>query len=111
DDTVAEILEALSERYVQGLSVLGGDPLEPENEPEVARLLAAVRERFGDSKDIWLWTGRKHERVKDSPALAYVDVLVDGPFHEKERIDAKRAWRGSANQRVIRLRQPQAGPA
>lgn len=103
DETLATLVKALEEPYVGGLSLLGGDPLEPRNESEVLRIVKTVREKFGTSKTIWLWTGRKHEKVSNSPVLAYVDVLVDGPFIEHLKVKEKGVWFGSSNQRVIRL--------
>lgn len=106
EETQRKILKALADPYVNGLSLLGGDPLEPENESELVRLAEAVRERFGDSKTIWVWTGRRHERVADSPLLALADVVVDGPFVESKKVTEKGCWFGSTNQRVIELRRP-----
>lgn len=100
-ETVETILKALSEPYVRGLSLLGGDPLEPENEPVLLDLVNAVRAKFGDKKDIWMWTGRVYGKVKDSPLVHAVDVLIDGPFVEKLLTHEKNAWRGSTNQRII----------
>lgn len=103
EETQAKILEALSEKYVAGLSLLGGDPMEPENEPTLVELAKAVRERFGDAKTIWVWTGRRHEKLADSPLLALSDVVVDGPFVESRKVTEKGLWYGSSNQRVIEL--------
>ena len=103
DETLATLLKALEEDFVEGLSLLGGDPLEPENRDEVLRMVRAVRERFGSTKTIWLWTGRRHEKVADCPVLEYVDVLVDGPYVEKLKVHEKGCWFGSSNQRVIPL--------
>ncbi len=101
DETRERILTALAEPYVKGLSLLGGDPLEPENEPVLLELVRAVRERFGGSKDIWLWTGRVYEKVKTSELVQAVDVLVDGPFVQKQLLTEKGRYCGSANQRII----------
>ena len=65
--------------------------------------MQAVREKFGTAKTIWLWTGRRHERVADCPVLEHVDVLVDGPYVEKLKVHEKGCWFGSSNQRVIPL--------
>lgn len=104
DETLATILTALEEPFIEGLSLLGGDPLEPENQPDILRIVKAVRERFGDTKTIWLWTGRRHEKVVDLPIMAYLDTLVDGPYVEKLHVTQKGAWFGSSNQRVIALK-------
>ena len=104
DATRARILKDLEEDYVAGLSLLGGDPLEPENVEALTELCRAVREKFGDSKTIWLWTGRRYEHVKDLPIFKYVDNVVDGPFVQKLKIETKGSWFGSSNQRVISIR-------
>ncbi len=103
EETLEALLRALADPFVEGLSILGGDPLEPENEPEVLRIVRSVRERFGSSKTIWLWTGRRFEKVARSPVFDFVDVVVDGPFVERLKICDPCAWRGSSNQRVIEI--------
>ncbi len=100
-ETQAQILKDLEEDYVDGLSLLGGDPLEEENLPVVTQLCKAVREKFGNTKTIWLWTGRRYEKVQDLEIMQYVDTIVDGPFVEKLKVDTKGSWFGSSNQRVI----------
>ncbi len=99
EDTV---LEALSPSWIQGLSILGGEPMEPENQEALLPFLRKVKAVFPD-KDIWLYTGNCLEDVAQSPLLSYVDVVVDGPFLEDER-DAGLAFRGSRNQRIIDLK-------
>lgn len=94
-----ELMDALAKPEIQGLSVLGGDPLEPENIPVVEDICKKVRAWF-PQKDIWLWTGRMWEDVKDLTLFYDVDVLVDGPFIEEQK-DLRLKYRGSANQRVI----------
>lgn len=102
EETVEKILKALDEPFIRGLSLLGGDPMEPENEPTLVELVKRVRERFGDTKDVWVWTGRRHERIKDRPLMQYVDVLIDGPFVERLKL-TEPGWFGSSNQRIIPL--------
>ena len=102
DETLNTLLEALREPYVDGLSLLGGDPLEPYNEALLERICSLGRDRFPD-KTIWLWTGRKYEEVKDKPIMKYVDVLVDGPFIEKFKTNEQGKYYGSSNQRVITI--------
>lgn len=103
EETKDQILKALQEDFVRGLSLLGGDPLEPENVKELTELCKAVREKFGSQKDIWLWTGRRYEKVRDLEIFKYVDTVVDGPFIEKLKVDTKGSWFGSSNQRVIAI--------
>lgn len=102
DEGVQErILKALEEDFVEGLSLLGGDPLEPENVETLTELCRAAREKFGNKKSIWLWTGRTYEKVQNLPIFQYVDTVVDGPFIEKLKVEKKGCWFGSSNQRVI----------
>lgn len=112
EETEAEILDALNHDYIQGLTLLGGEPFEPDNQRVLVGLLRRVRELF-PQKDIWSYTGfvydrdlipggRRHIEVTDE-MLSLIDVLVDGPFIlEKKNISL--SYRGSENQRVIDLR-------
>ena len=112
-ETEDEIIEALKPDFIQGLTLLGGEPFEPENQEVLVTLLRRVRKELPD-KDIWSYTGhvlendllpgkRKHTEVTDE-MLSMIDVLVDGPFvFEKKNISL--AFRGSENQRVINLKE------
>ena len=99
--TEDEILEALRPSWIQGLSLLGGEPMEPENQAALLPFLKRVRRELPE-KDIWLSSGYTFEDLRDQPLLKLVDVLVDGPFL-KDRKDAGLAFRGSGNQRIIPL--------
>ena len=101
-ETEDEIIKALRPSWIQGLSILGGDPMEPENQSVLLPFLRRVKEELPE-KDVWLYTGYLLERVGTSPLLSYTDVVVDGPFIEAEK-DAALAFRGSRNQRIIQLR-------
>ena len=101
-ETEDEIIEALRPSWIQGLSILGGEPMEPENEAALIPFLERVRAEL-PGKDIWLYSGYRFEMLHGRDILALVDVLVDGPFDEKEK-DAGLAFRGSRNQRIIRLK-------
>lgn len=103
DETLEELLRMLENPHVAGLSILGGDPFEPENMGTVLGICYAVRERFGDSKTIWMWTGYSWEDLRHEVVMDYIDVLVDGPFVEELR-DLTLWYRGSGNQRVIDIR-------
>ena len=96
-----EIIKALRPSWIQGLSILGGDPMEPENQEALLPFLQRVRAELPD-KDIWLYTGYLLDSVFTSPLLPLVDVVVDGPFLEAEK-DVGLAFRGSRNQRIIYL--------
>ena len=102
--TEEELIKALRPSWIQGLSILGGDPMEPENQAALLPFLQRVRAELPE-KDVWLYTGYRLESVSDSPLLLMVDVVVDGPFIEEEK-DVSLAFRGSRNQRIIHL----AGP-
>ena len=100
-ETEAEIVDALRPSWIQGLSILGGDPMEPENQEVLIPFVRRLRAEF-PTKDIWLYTGYRLEDVSGSPMLPYVDVIVDGPYIETEK-DVRLAFRGSRNQRIIPL--------
>ena len=102
EKTENEIMKALNHPWIQGLSILGGDPMEPENQAALLPFLRRVKETMPD-KDIWIYTGYTPEKYGMSPLLSYADVVVDGPFIEAEK-DLSLAFRGSRNQRIIRLR-------
>lgn len=100
--TEKEILKALRPSWIQGFSILGGDPMEPENQRALLPLLKRIRIML-PGKDVWLYTGYRLEDVQSSPLLPYVNVVVDGPFVESEK-DIALAFRGSRNQRIIYLK-------
>ena len=109
DKTIEEILVALTPDYVAGLSILGGEPFEPENQQEVLRLVKLVRQRFPE-KTIWCYTGFTMEKDLLSghtgslqvvrELLSCLDVLVDGKFVEALK-DPGLIFRGSSNQNII----------
>ena len=101
-ETENEIIEALRPSWIQGLSVLGGEPCEEENEEVLIPFLQKVMFKMPD-KDIWLFSGYTYEMLRNDDILRYVDVLVDGPFLLEQR-DISLPFRGSRNQRIIRLR-------
>ena len=90
-------MEALSHPWISGLSLLGGDPFEPENERALIPLARKVRE---SGKTVWCWTGYLYENLRERELLRCIDVLVDGPFIEAEK-DITLQYAGSRNQRVI----------
>lgn len=100
-ETEDKIIKLLSRPYIRGLSLLGGNPTEPENEPDLIRLCERVRRELPD-KDIWMWTGHDYDELKKNGdrLVELCDVVVDGPFVEELK-DLSLAWRGSSNQRVI----------
>ena len=104
--TEDEIIEALRPSWIQGLSILGGEPTEEENAAVLIPFLKRVRAALPD-KDIWLYSGYTYEALRDKEILTLVDVLVDGPFL-LELKDAGLAFRGSRNQRIIDLKEKES---
>lgn len=106
-----EILEALSPSYIQGFTLLGGEPFEPENQRVLVSLLHKIRTTLPE-KDIWCYTGYLFDadlipggRVfteYTEKMLSCIDVLVDGEFILAEK-DITLQFRGSRNQRIIHL--------
>ena len=105
-ETEDEIITALRPSWIQGLSILGGEPTEEENAAVLIPFLKRVRTVLPD-KDIWLYSGYTYEALRDKEILTLVDVLVDGPFL-LELKDAGLAFRGSRNQRIIDLREKES---
>jgi len=102
-----EIFEQLDKSYISGITFSGGDPLHPANRLDVRDLMAQIKERY-QNKTIWVYTGDSWEDICHDPMMKYVDVLVDGEFHIREK-DAKLLWKGSANQRVIDVQKTLSG--
>ena len=101
-ETEDEIIEALRPSWIQGLSVLGGEPCEEENERVLIPFLKRVKRECPNS-DTWLFSGYTYEMLQGSEILQFVDVLVDGPFLLEEK-DISLQFRGSRNQRILRLK-------
>ena len=106
-DTIDCIIECLKPKYIAGLTVCGGEPMEPVNRPEVLALLQQVRKILPD-KTIWLYTGYEIEELIDPSARAIlnlVDVAIVGPYDQTKRdVSSNNLWRGSTNQRIIILK-------
>ena len=96
--TKQAILKAISNPYIKGLSLVGGEPYDQD----MAQIIELCKEVKVLNKDIWVYTGYEFEHIKDSALTKYVDVAVVGPFilEQRDISDANR-WRGSTNQRVI----------
>ena len=106
-------MDLLKRPFIKGLSILGGEPLEPQNQKSVLELILAVRQEV-PSKDIWCYSGFTLEQLLDVSSYAHteyllnilhnIDVLVDGRFIlSKKNIGLK--FRGSENQRLIDIKQ------
>ena len=105
-DTIDTILNMLKPDYIQGLTLLGGEPFEPRNQAAVVELLRQVKAAY-PQKSIWAFSGYLFEkdilsgRLGDTREyLSFLDVLVDGPFVESKKNLSLR-FRGSENQRLI----------
>ena len=123
------IINDLRYDHIQGISILGGEPLHPRNIVDVCDLVSEIKFHYQDKKDIWLWTGSTYEELKErlfiadktfrysycndeQNALRYllrnIDVLIDGRFirdlHKKDL-----AFRGSTNQRIILCKESFSG--
>jgi anaerobic ribonucleoside-triphosphate reductase activating protein len=109
EDTISEIMEALSPDYIKGITILGGEPFEPENQRGLLELYRTIRANY-PKKTVWVYTGYTLERDLRSGGsvrtevtdeiLSMIDVLVDGEFVlEQKNITLK--FRGSENQRII----------
>jgi len=111
DEVAEELFEALSDPVVKGLTLLGGEPMEPENQRGLLPFLRELKRRL-PRKTVWLYTGNLYEELTgalgDHPKcidvtaelLSYVDILVDGRF-DQSRYRLGLRFRGSDNQRII----------
>ena len=110
DETIKEILDSIDKPYIDGLSILGGDPLEYYNLEMVDKLIVEFRKRFGFNKSIWMWTGYLLEDIINDDrrweVVRKLDYLVDGPFIQRKK-NLKLKYRGSENQRIINIQNSQ----
>mgnify|MGYP003553541074 FL=1 len=108
-----EELKYLEPDYITGITVLGGEPFEPENQKELVLFMRKVVARY-PNKNVWAFTGyiydkdlvaggRRHTEDTDE-LLSMIDVLVDGPFQEEKK-DITLKFRGSSNQRILDLKE------
>ena len=108
-----KIIEYMDHDYIEGLSLLGGEPLEPKNQEGLLPLVKDIKKKFPD-KNIWCYTGfdfekdvmgkmaQKSETTRE--LLKYIDVIVDGKFEEDKK-DLKLQFRGSSNQRILDVKE------
>ncbi|MBR2523035.1 MAG: anaerobic ribonucleoside-triphosphate reductase activating protein [Clostridiales bacterium] len=110
-ETEDEIISMMKPAYIRGLTVLGGDPFEPENQRALLPFIRRIRNEY-PSKDIWMYSGYTFEELMgENPhchlditedILGSIDVLIDGRFEEHLR-DLSLQFRGSSNQRIINV--------
>lgn len=112
DETEAYILSLLGKEYINGLSLLGGEPFEPKNQAVLLPFLKRVKECY-PNKDLWIFSGFTFEELMSNTSyphcaeteeiLSLADILVDGRY-EEELKDISLKFRGSSNQRIINLK-------
>lgn len=111
-----QLMDELSHPYYDGLTILGGEPFELQNQPDVARLILRIKEELPD-KTIWMYTGYTYDKdlvpggcrytdVTDT-ILDHIDTLVDGRFVEEKK-NIRLRFRGSENQRIIDIKKTRA---
>ena len=119
DENVAEdILSTFKNDFIAGLTLLGGEPMEPENQKALLPFVREFKKRY-PNKTLWLYTGNTYEELtagvgkhfkcteETEELLSYVDILVDGRFVEEKKSLGLR-FRGSSNQRVIDMNKTRA---
>ena len=98
--TIKRILELCENENIEGLSILGGEPMHPKNIEGTTKLAKAFKEKF-PNKNLWAWSGFLFDKdLKEKEILKYLDTLVDGQYVDELR-DPTLKWKGSSNQRVI----------
>lgn len=100
EETIKKVLDLCDKDYIVGLSILGGEPMHPNNIDGTTALAKAYKEKF-PNKNLWVWSGYLFDKdLKDKEVLKYIDVLVDGQFINNLHNPTLK-WKGSSNQRVI----------
>lgn len=100
DETIETILDLCGQDYIEGLSILGGEPMHPLNIDNTTKLSEAFKKKY-PNKNLWIWSGFLFDKdLKDKEILKYIDVLVDGRYID-ELHDFTLLYKGSSNQRVI----------
>lgn len=108
------IIDELSKSYYDGITILGGDPMEPENQEPVLRLLRRIKKELSD-KNVWVYTGYVYDRDLvpggkrfvdgvTRELLESIDILIDGRFVEELK-NLMLNFRGSGNQRIIKMKE------
>lgn len=107
NNTMEYILEKVGKPQIEGFSLLGGEPLHPNNISHTIEIVKKIKEQY-PQKDIWIWSGYLWENIINDKIqkeiLKYADVLIDGKF-EQENADLTYAFAGSTNQRLINIQE------
>lgn len=103
DEIIDKIIELCKKDEIVGLSILGGEPLHPNNIEGSTKLARAFKDAC-PNKNLWIWSGFTWETLKDKEIMKYADVLVDGQYMD-DLHDFRLKWRGSSNQRVINVQE------
>ncbi len=98
-EKLEELLNLCAKDHIVGLSILGGEPMHPNNIKDVTLVAKEFKKRY-PQKSLWAWSGFLFDDLKNQEILNYLDVLVDGRYVD-ELHDFTLEWRGSSNQRVI----------
>lgn len=108
-ETMKTLIDLCSSDTIKGLSILGGEPMHPNNRETVVDIMRAFKYHYPE-KTIWMWTGYKIEDLLNEDdedvksMLIYLDYLVDGRFQEDKK-DLRLKWAGSTNQRWIDIQE------
>jgi anaerobic ribonucleoside-triphosphate reductase activating protein len=103
EEAMTELMQSLSNDYVSGLTLSGGDPMHPNNRDAILQICKTVKNKF-PNKNIWMYTGYVFEDIRTHPILQYIDILVDGEYIEEFK-NTELHWVGSSNQRIISVPQ------
>ena len=101
---ITDIINSAEPEYIDGITLLGGDPLCGEDNQAASHALCHMFKSRFPNKTIWLYTGYLYDQIKDLPVMEHVDVLVDGPYIDEKR-NLMLKFRGSENQRLIDVKQ------
>ncbi len=99
EETINHIIDLCNNENIEGLSILGGEPMHPLNIDGTLKLAKMFKKTYPE-KNIWAWTGFLFENLKEKEVMKYIDVLVDGQYVD-ELHNPTLKWKGSSNQRVI----------
>ena len=114
DESLKDFLNLCEPEYINRVSILGGEPLIEENLDDLYLLLAKIKNRFGENKSIWLYTGFTWEELINNQTastsgvrkliIKLCDVVIDGKYIDELR-DVRLKFRGSSNQRIIDVKE------